>query len=247
MCARDTRDPVRAPRTVKTLTIDGQDVSGREDQTILEVAKENGIRIPTLCNLDGLSPLGACRVCMVEVKGMNKLLPSCITLVDEGMEVTTDSKRLIGFRRKIVELIFAERNHICAVCVSNGNCELQDLAQELGVDHIRYPYIYPKMQVDASHGRFGADHNRCVLCARCVRVCDEIEGAHTWDMMDRGINACVITDLKQDWGMSETCTNCGKCVRVCPTGALFDKGSGVGEMKKDKEFLPYLKTMREAE
>ena len=87
--------------------------------------------------------------------------------------------------------------------------------------------------------------NRCVLCTRCVRVCDEVEGAHTWDVMGRGIQASVITDLNQPWGDSETCTNCSKCVNVCPTGALFDKGKSVAEMSKRKEFLPYLTTMRE--
>jgi len=238
-------DPVRAPRHVRTLKIDGQDVSGTADQTILEVARENGIHIPTLCTIEGLSTIGACRVCLVEVKGARHLLPACVTLVEEGMEVTTNSKRLDDYRRKIVELIFSERNHICAVCVSNGHCELQDLAEELGVDHVRYPYRYPVVNVDATHKRFAIDHNRCVLCARCVRVCGEIEGAHTWDIGSRGADARVVTDLSEPWGESPTCTDCGKCVQVCPTGALFEKGKGVKEMVKELEFLPYLTTMRE--
>jgi len=238
-------DPVRAPRRVKTLRIDGLDVSGTEDQTILEVATENDIRIPTLCTLEGLTPLGACRVCLVEVKGSRGLLPACVTRIEEGMEVTTNTKRLQEYRRKIVELIFSERNHICSVCVSNGHCELQNLAEELAINHVRYPYRSPKMNVDATHQRFAVDHNRCVLCARCVRVCDEVEGAHTWDMENRGLNARVITDMNQPWGDSETCTDCGKCVQVCPTGALFEKGKGVKEMEKEREFLPYLATMRE--
>ena len=86
----------------------------------------------------------------------------------------------------ILEMLFAERNHVCSVCVSNGHCELQWLAQQLGIDHIRFPYVYPKLPVDASHSRFVLDQNRCILCTRCVRVCDEIEGAHTWDVMGRG-------------------------------------------------------------
>jgi bidirectional [NiFe] hydrogenase diaphorase subunit len=99
--------------------------------------------------------------------------------------------------------------------------------------------------VDASHERFAFDHNRCVLCTRCVRVCGEVEGAHTWDVMRRGCQSCVITDLNQPWGDSETCTSCGKCVQVCPTGALFVKGKSVGEMTKHSAFLTALAQMRE--
>ncbi len=244
---RREKDPVRARRAVKTLRIDGRDVSGAEDQTILEVAREKGIYIPTLCTLEGLSNIGACRICLVEVEGLNKLLPACASLVDEGMVVRTKTPRILEYRRKLVELLLAERNHICAVCVSNGNCELQDLAEELGVDHGRYPYMYPKLEVDGSREDMSVDHNRCVLCQRCVRVCDEVEGAHTWDVMGRGTDAKVVTDMNQDWGESKTCTACGKCVRVCPTGALFDKGSGVAEMTKETEFIPYLQVMREEE
>lgn len=232
------------PTQIKTLTIDGRDVGARADETILEVARENGIDIPTLCNLEGLTPVGACRLCLVEIKGMSRLLPACVTRVEEGMEICTDSERLTRYRRTILELIFSERNHICAVCVSNGHCELQDMAQRLGMSHVRVPYRYPRLPVDASHHRFGIDHNRCILCTRCVRVCDEIEGAHTWDIMGRGIDARVITDLYQDWLTSETCTSCSKCVHVCPTGALFEKGKSVAEMTKRQHFLPYLKTMR---
>jgi len=99
--------------------------------------------------------------------------------------------------------------------------------------------------VDASHPRFIADHNRCILCTRCVRVCHEIEGAHTWDLMGRGTKARVITDLCAPWGQSESCTGCGKCVQVCPTGALSEKGQAAGEMTKRRAFLPYLNMMRE--
>jgi len=236
-----TSPPVR----VRTLTIDGQDVGAREDETILEVARENGIWIPTLCQLDGLSTIGACRLCIVEVKGTSKLLPACVTRVEEGMEVTADSERLRGYRKMIVELLFAEGNHICSVCVANGNCELQWLAQRLGVDHIRFSYLYGRRVVDASHERFAVDHNRCILCTRCVRVCDEVEGAHTWDVMGRGTDARVITDLAQPWGESDSCTSCGKCVNVCPTGALFEKGKAVSEMVKHRDLLPSLLTMRE--
>lgn len=225
---------------VKTLTIDGNPVSADEEQSILDAATDAGIRIPTLCHLDGLGEVAACRVCLVEIAGSAKLQPACSTKVAEGMEIHTNTERLRNYRRMIVELLFAERNHVCSVCVANGHCELQDLAGELGVMHVRFPYEYPNVAVDASHELFVLDHNRCILCTRCVRVCDEIEGAHTWDVMGRGANSRVITDLNQPWGESETCTSCGKCVNVCPTGALAAKGKPVAGMAKRRDFLPYL-------
>ncbi|MBX3063625.1 MAG: bidirectional hydrogenase complex protein HoxU [Anaerolineae bacterium] len=232
------------PAKVKTLKIDGQDVSGRENETILDIARESGIFIPTMCFLEGLSTVGACRLCLVEVKGISKLQPACVTRIEEGMEVVTNSERLAKYRKTILELLFAEGNHVCSVCVSNGHCDLQTLAQKLGMEHVHVPYRYPRRSVDASHARFVIDHNRCILCTRCVRVCDEIEGAHTWDVLGRGVMSSVITDLNEAWGTSETCTSCGKCVQVCPTGALFEKGKSVAEMSKRREFLPYLKQMR---
>jgi len=231
---------------VKTLIIDGHELSARSGQTILEVARENDINIPTLCQLEGLSNVGACRLCLVEIKGSNKLLPACVATVYEGMEVFTDTERLKKHRRTILELLFAERNHICAVCVANGHCELQAMAQELGLTHVTLPYRNPALTIDASHERFTADHNRCILCTRCVRVCAEIEGAHVWDVMGRGIDSMVITDLHDDWG-SSTCTRCGKCVQVCPTGALFDKSKVGSDHPKYPDFLPYLNLMREAQ
>ena len=229
---------------VKTLTIDGKQVSARAGQSILEVAKEHSIDIPTLCHLDGLSDVGACRLCVVEIKGSPRLFPACVATVEEGMEVTTTSDRLLRHRRTILELLFAERNHICSVCVANGHCELQSLGQSLGLTHIRLPYRNPKLEIDASHERFTLDHNRCILCTRCVRVCAEVEGAHVWDVMGRGVDSMIISDLNEPWGES-SCTRCGKCVQVCPTGALFDKSKVGSDHPKYPEFLPYLNMMRE--
>jgi bidirectional [NiFe] hydrogenase diaphorase subunit len=233
------------PSQVLTLKIDGQDVTGRADETILQVARENGVHIPTLCFLDGLSAIGACRLCLVEIKGSPRLFAACVTYIAEGMEVLTKSERLSRYRRMIVELLFSERNHVCSVCVANGHCDLQTLAREMGVTYVDLPYRHPRLGVDASHERFGLDHNRCVLCTRCVRVCDEVEGAHVWDLSGRGIAARIAADLDVPWGTSETCTSCGKCVQICPTGALFKKGVAAAEMVKQRAFLAQLTAMRE--
>jgi bidirectional [NiFe] hydrogenase diaphorase subunit len=230
--------------TVHTLTIDDTDVAAADGQTVLDVARENGIEIPTMCHLDGLSDVGACRLCLVEVGGSGKLQPACTTMAIEGMRVVANSPALAEHRRTIVSMLFVERNHICSVCVANNHCEFQDLTVSQGVTHHDLPSIDPKASIDASHPLFAIDHNRCIMCTRCVRVCDEIEGAHTWDVMGRGIDARVVTDLGMPWGESPTCTSCGKCVQVCPTGALFEKGRSVAEGAKTRRtFLPYLKTL----
>jgi len=231
--------------SVKTLQIDGQMVTGVEGDAIFKVAWEHGIHIPRLCHVGGLSDVGACRLCLVEVEGYKNLQASCLTPVEEGMVVRTDTPRLQAHRKLIVELLLAERNHVCSVCVANGACELQDLAANLGIDHVRLRYQFPKFTADTSHERFGLDHHRCILCTRCVRVCDEIEGAHTWDVSGRGFNSLIISDLGEPWGDSDTCTGCGKCIQICPTGALFEKGKAIAQMRKDRGFLKYIVTARE--
>ncbi len=225
---------------VVTLTVNDEMVSAQEGQSLLSVLAENGIELPTLCHLEGLSERGGCRLCMVEIAGSNKLQAACVTPAQEGLVIYTHSDRLVKYRKMILELLFAERNHICAACVMSGNCELQWEAAKIGMDHVRYEYLNPSLPVDASHERYVLDHNRCILCTRCVRVCDEIEGAHVWDVMGRGANSRVIVDLNQPWGSSMSCTNCGKCVQVCPTGALSAKGSTVAEMEKQHDFLRWI-------
>ncbi len=229
---------------ILTLTIDGEQLSANDNESLLEIATQHEIHIPTLCHLAGLSDVGACRLCLVEIEGSPKLFPACTTLPHEGMVVRTNTERLQKYRRTIIELLASEGNHQCAVCVVSNHCELQNLAYEVGLTHTRFPYLYPKKELDATHKSFIIDRNRCVLCTRCVRVCHEVEGAHVWDIAHRGISCEIISDLNQPWGTSPSCTSCGKCVLVCPTGALIEKGENVAEMEKKTDFLRYIVTAR---
>lgn len=215
-----------------SIRIDGELVPTREGKTILQAAREAGRNVPSLCHMDGVRDVGACRLCIVEVGGSGRLAPACTTPVQEDLSVVINSPRLAAYRRMIVELILSERNHTCSVCVSNGNCELQSLAASLGVTSVRFPYRYPRLGVDLSQERYVLDHNRCILCSRCVRVCAEVEAAHVWEIMGRGIHSRIISEMDQPWAEAESCTRCGKCVHACPTGALAEKGRAVEEMVK---------------
>ncbi len=231
--------------SVLTLHIDGQPVAVPEGASLLEACRAAGVQLPVLCHLDGLSPVAACRLCLVEVEGSGRLLPACATAAAEGQVVRSDTAELREVRRMAVELFFAEGNHVCAFCVANGCCELQDVAVQVGMDHCRFPYQYPRRSVDASHPLFSLDHNRCILCTRCVRVCDEIEGAHVWDVANRGANCQIIAGLDQPWGEVEACTSCSKCVDVCPTGALFHKDETTAEKHTHRQWPALLRAARE--
>ncbi|MEB3170071.1 MAG: bidirectional hydrogenase complex protein HoxU [Synechococcaceae cyanobacterium] len=221
--------------SVVSLSINGLACTAPAGATLLQAIRGAGQTVPTLCHLDGLTPVGACRLCLVAIEGHPKLEPACIATVAEGMAVYTHTPELETYRRLAVELFFAEGNHVCAFCVANGACELQDVAVAVGMDHSRFPYQYPQRHVDASHPQFSLDHHRCILCTRCVRVCDEIEGAHVWDVGYRGSACSIIAGLDQPWGEVEACTSCGKCVDVCPTGALHRKEDTTGEKQSHPE------------
>ncbi|MCL2288984.1 MAG: 2Fe-2S iron-sulfur cluster-binding protein [Candidatus Bathyarchaeota archaeon] len=214
-----------------SLKIDGVQVSVPDGTTILKAAKDNGILIPTLCDLEGLTPYGGCRLCLVEVTGSPKLFTACTTQVNPGMDVTTNSERLKRYRKMAVQLLMSERVHMCAVCVANDHCELQALANQLGVDHVPFERHFTREPIDSSHDFLVIDRNRCILCTRCIRVCDKIEGVHTLDLKQRSKDTEVIMDLDEFWGDSCSCTGCRKCAKVCPVGAIYIEGESATQTK----------------
>jgi len=226
-----------------TLKINGVEVTVPEGTMILKAARDNGILIPTLCSLEGLSPYGGCRLCLVEISGSPKLFPACITPVSSGMEITTNSDKLKEYRKMAVQMLLAERTHICSACVANDHCELQAMANQLGVDHVMFERNWTSEKIDSSHDFLVIDRNRCILCTRCIRVCDEIEGVHTLDLKLRGKNAQVIMDLDEKWHDSCSCTSCRKCAKVCPVGAIYIEGEPIDHTKR-KDIAEFILSRR---
>ncbi len=207
-----------------TLTINGQSVKGKAGDTVLTICKANGIDVPTLCHLDGLSDVGACRLCVVEIQSEKKPIPACNYPARDGLVIKTTTPQLERYRKQVIELLFAERNHFCMFCESSGDCELQKMAYRYQMDNDRFQSLFPKLQVDTLSKYLAIDHNRCILCGRCVRACKEIAALRTLDFGGRGGQTMVTADINLPLGES-SCTLCGSCLQACPTGAIINKAS----------------------
>jgi formate dehydrogenase major subunit len=215
---------------IVNLTVNGQKIQAQPGQTVLQAAREAGIFIPTLCDHPAVTPFGGCRMCLVEIEKQRNLQPACTYPVTEGMTVATATPRVTEARKFVLELLFSERVHYCMYCAMSGSdestqCELQRLAYQHGLTHWEFaPNTANRWPMDASRKYFFMDHSRCILCRRCIRVCDEIAANHTLGVRDRGSHTLVIADDDVPFGES-TCVSCGTCLQVCPTGALIDRRS----------------------
>ena len=225
-----------------TFILNGKKTSFRPGQMILEAARNGGIEIPTLCYLKGVAPSGACRICLVEVKGGRSLMAACSTPVTPGMEVFTDSERVHRARKMNVELLLASGKHNCLVCESNGDCRLQELAYFYKITEQRFSeneQIYPTENQNPFITR---DFSRCVLCGRCVQACNEVVVNRAISHGYRGAASKIVTGGDTSY-MNSECVFCGQCVEVCPVGALTEKkAKGLGrpwEIKKIRTTCPY--------
>ncbi|WP_457565204.1 NADH-dependent [FeFe] hydrogenase, group A6 [Caldithrix abyssi] len=207
-----------------TVEINGRKIEARNGETILDVLNRAGAKVPTLCHLKGLFPSGACRICSVEVEGFNTLIPSCAYPVQDGMIIKTNTPRVVKARKTIIELLLANHVQDCLYCVRNGDCELQELAAVYGVRERRYPASPEKRPVDVSSPSIVHDQNKCILCGKCVRTCEEIVGVAAIDFVHRGSKTVIAPAFEFNLNVS-SCIGCGQCVLVCPTGALRERSS----------------------
>jgi iron-only hydrogenase group A len=197
-------------------------IRAKKGETILSALRRNGIVVPTLCYVKELMPTGACRLCVVEVEGKNDLIPACSYPVNEWMRIKTHSPRVIEARKTLVELLLANHPDECLYCVRNGNCELQQLARELNIIDRRFRNIVRNHKIDRSSSAVVRDQEKCILCNRCVRICDELQTVNALDRIGRGGKSAVGPEFNLGMNVS-TCIGCGQCINICPTGALHER------------------------
>ena len=203
------------------LEINGRTVDAHAGDTVLAAARRAGIQIPTLCHFEGLPPSGACRMCVVEIEGQRGLVPSCAFPAAAGLKVQTHSPRSVDARRTLVELLLANHPDDCLYCARNGECQLQDLAEQLGVRRRRYFGGRTPGRLDIASPSIARDPSKCILCGKCVRVCEEVQTVGAIDFIGRGSKARIGTAFDEGLNVS-SCINCGQCVAVCPVGALVE-------------------------
>lgn len=227
-----------------TLTINGKKVAVPQGTTVLDAAARNGIDIPTFCHDPELSSVGACRICVVDIKGFRNLPASCVTTATEGMEVETESAAVVEARRTILDLILANHPEDCMTCQKFGDCKLADYAYRYGVRKTSFVGERTNTPLDESSAFIHRDVNKCILCGKCVRVCSEIVGRDVVDFVSRGFATIVAPALEMGLGEKEAgCVSCGSCVAVCPVGALTEKNmqgnARSWEVNKVKTTCPY--------
>ncbi|MEI7898865.1 MAG: NADH-dependent [FeFe] hydrogenase, group A6 [bacterium] len=203
---------------------DGREIQAKEGETLLTALRREGIHVPTLCHMEGLAPSGACRLCVVEMEGSSTLTPACSFPVANGIKVRTKTPKVLDARRQIVELLLANHPDDCLYCGRSGKCDLQQLSQDLGVRQRRYRGKKGSREKDVSSPSIIRDPEKCILCGRCVRVCEEVQGVSAIDFVNRGSRAFIGTTFDTGLNLS-SCINCGQCVLVCPTGALMEQSS----------------------
>ena len=207
---------------VFNLEVNNRIIQAKKGETILSVLRRNGIQVPTLCNMKEFTPTGACRMCVIEMEGVENLLPSCSIVVEDFMKIKTHSPRVLRARKTIVELLLSNHPDDCLYCERNGNCELQKLAEDLNIRERRIPGRKTLFKIDKSGSSIVRDPAKCILCGRCVRVCEEVQNIATLDFIYRGSRLAISPAMSKSLNFSN-CISCGQCIIVCPTGAITEK------------------------